>query len=573
MTRSIPESAKRIISAILVTVMTAALLGAVLPQSVSADDSDLINIVLDPGHGGNDPGAVSGERYESDYNYQVASLIAEKLNATGKFRVTMTRSSSEGKTLLERALVADSVSADMLISLHFNSSEDTSLCGTEILCSVLDEWCPLQLANSLLSAVTSAGFPARKVIRKVDTGDSRGVYYWNEEAQWDIPGVYQNRISDYYGVPSWGAKFGYPALIVEHCYLSSASDRAVLARSDTMDKMATAEADAIIKYFTAHTHSYSEQSCDRPASCCLQGVYSEKCIYCGHRRNVTKTPVDPDAHMWVTESSTATCTADGYVNRICHISRNLSEKGYNVSVHEESETIPASGHSYQVTEQREASHGVDGYKKEVCSLCGDVIETVTPGDPHVYTLTDSAAPTCEEAGYNTYVCSVCGDTYTDEIPAAGHDTEITEKKEPTCTEAGSVSYKCKVCGKESTEELPAAGHDFVLKNGEIDCSSSGTEEFVCSRCGETKTDTVEVPEHSFEVKERKTDENGNETVIYVCSVCGVEKTETVTSVNEQEGGSQASYVIFYIVGGAVIAAGAVAAVLFIIRKKKNSTQP
>ena len=72
----------------------------------------------------------------------------------------------------------------MLISLHFNSNPtlDPTLNGVEVLASVLDEWCPTTLASSIASSISKkCGLENGGVIRKKDTGDDRGVYYWNEE--------------------------------------------------------------------------------------------------------------------------------------------------------------------------------------------------------------------------------------------------------------------------------------------------------------------------------------------------------------------------------------------------------
>ena len=240
-------------------------------MALSASAAEKVTVVLDPGHGGSDPGTTVGTRYESEYNYDVAVLLKGYLEETGQFQVYMTRGRDEYKKYLARALVAENVGADILISLHFNSNPalDPSLNGVEVLASVLGEWSPDALSESICASISSAtGLNNGGVIKKADTGDERGIYYWNDELGWDIPGVKTSRKSDYYSMISWGTKLGFPAIIVEHAYLSSPSDLAYCDKPGSLEKMARAEADAIIKYFTGHTHSYVE-SCDRLANCSL----------------------------------------------------------------------------------------------------------------------------------------------------------------------------------------------------------------------------------------------------------------------------------------------------------------
>ena len=103
-------------------ILFAAVLLVALTLSVSADGEEVYTVVLDPGHGGHDPGTDVGTRYESEYNYDVALLLKAKLEAGGNFKVILTRNRSEYKKYLERALVADKANADLLVSLHFNSN-------------------------------------------------------------------------------------------------------------------------------------------------------------------------------------------------------------------------------------------------------------------------------------------------------------------------------------------------------------------------------------------------------------------------------------------------------------------
>lgn len=478
-----------------------------LSVGASADDGKIV-LVLDPGHGGNDPGTTVGTRYESEYNYDIALLLKDRLEETGKFQVYLTRGKNEKPVYLLRAAVADRYNADMLISLHFNSNPtlDPTLNGVEVLASVLDEWCPSTLASSISSSIAKeCGLTDGGVVRKKDTGDSRGVYYWHDELGWDIPGAKTNRVSDYYSMIAWGTKLGFPSIIVEHAYLSNKSDLAFCDSKGGLEKMAEAEAEAIIKYFTGHTHTYGAETCDRRANCCLEGVYSRKCTVCGHRTDVRRTPADPSVHGWTVESKDATCTEDGYLKRECQISRNLSEKGFShISIHNDNVTYPAIGHAYVTEVDTPAGHAVDGLFRQVCSNCSDVVETVRPGDPHIYVNVDSVPVTCTEAGHDTYECSVCRDTYTDEYPATGHSYEA-DGEPLTCAADGTKEYTCTKCGDVTAEAVTVPPHTFeVQEDTPPTCTADGVKREKCQVCGLENVEILPAVGHDYpdEAEER-----------------------------------------------------------------------
>jgi N-acetylmuramoyl-L-alanine amidase len=88
-------------------------------------------IVLDPGHGGQDPGAIgpSGLK-EADVNWRLASILKRRLERA--YRVYMTRNSpATGVSLSARCALANTVQADVFISLHCNSAANREAHGTE----------------------------------------------------------------------------------------------------------------------------------------------------------------------------------------------------------------------------------------------------------------------------------------------------------------------------------------------------------------------------------------------------------------------------------------------------------
>lgn len=77
-------------------------------------------IVIDPGHGGTDPGAVRSGVNEKDITLPV-SLKVEKILRDKGYNVVMTRSTDRYVSLSERANIANNVNADAFVSIHANS--------------------------------------------------------------------------------------------------------------------------------------------------------------------------------------------------------------------------------------------------------------------------------------------------------------------------------------------------------------------------------------------------------------------------------------------------------------------
>lgn len=94
-----------------------------------------LNIVIDPGHGGKDSGAIAvdGYTYEKDLSLLVAENLMEKLNENSEINARITRTRDEYIKLLDRASVSNDNNADLFLSIHFNSSDNSSAKGIEVL--------------------------------------------------------------------------------------------------------------------------------------------------------------------------------------------------------------------------------------------------------------------------------------------------------------------------------------------------------------------------------------------------------------------------------------------------------
>lgn len=93
-----------------------------------------MRIVIDPGHGGSDPGAVGPNGLkEAHVNLAIALKVAEKLRKTG-VEVKLTRSSDVFIDLQPRCDIANSFGADYFVSIHCNSAGTPEAKGTETYC-------------------------------------------------------------------------------------------------------------------------------------------------------------------------------------------------------------------------------------------------------------------------------------------------------------------------------------------------------------------------------------------------------------------------------------------------------
>ncbi|WP_158454080.1 N-acetylmuramoyl-L-alanine amidase [Paenibacillus durus] len=174
-------------------------------------------IVVDPGHGGDDPGMI-GTTYgtmEKDLNLQTALYLHDDLEAAGA-RVTMTRTrDDERPSLSARSELAQSVSADAFISIHFNSS-------------------PKKISGTL-------------------------TFFYSESDDLKLARAIENRLGEGIALKSNGVSFGdyhilrtneTPAALVELGFLTNPDDESIVRRASYQRKAAQAIAEGIADYLS-----------------------------------------------------------------------------------------------------------------------------------------------------------------------------------------------------------------------------------------------------------------------------------------------------------------------------------
>jgi N-acetylmuramoyl-L-alanine amidase len=84
-----------------------------------------VRVMIDPGHGGKDPGATGPTGLkEKDVVLEIGRLVREKLSRFGEYDVRMTRDEDVFIPLEERTAMANGARADLFVSLHINASRD-----------------------------------------------------------------------------------------------------------------------------------------------------------------------------------------------------------------------------------------------------------------------------------------------------------------------------------------------------------------------------------------------------------------------------------------------------------------
>jgi N-acetylmuramoyl-L-alanine amidase len=119
-------------------------------------------IVLDPGHGGSDTGALSMTgQPEKRYTLEVAKRVERKLQARGA-RVVMTRDSDKTVPLAARPEVANSASANIFVSFHFDSSDENNV-ASGYTCYFYHDGDSKKLAEAVNNNMSDLPLPSRGV--------------------------------------------------------------------------------------------------------------------------------------------------------------------------------------------------------------------------------------------------------------------------------------------------------------------------------------------------------------------------------------------------------------------------
>jgi N-acetylmuramoyl-L-alanine amidase len=191
-------------------------LGGVNLLPLNYDPANIL-IVIDPGHGGSEPGAVSRGVFEKDLNLDIALKLNEML-INREFITHITRTNDSFVSLQDRAKIANDLKAEIFVSIHHNALTANSH-GTETLFLSKNNSFSEKLAKKIQEElVRSLNFKDRGIIER--------------------PGLAVLRQTN------------MPAVLVEIGFMSNQRELEEMMKNETKDKAASAILQGILGYFS-----------------------------------------------------------------------------------------------------------------------------------------------------------------------------------------------------------------------------------------------------------------------------------------------------------------------------------
>jgi N-acetylmuramoyl-L-alanine amidase len=214
--------------------------------SLSRSKKGDIVVVLDPGHGGSEEGAIrtwDGVTYsEKAINLKISKATMEELSKYAGVQVYMTRTTDQTMSLEERVNFGASKKATVFISQHINSTanyQDT-ISGAMVFVPSGnyrpdlkgDAW---ELGQAILNELKSLGLDDRGLVKTMSQNNT----------------LYPDgSLADYYGIIRRSVLAGFPGIIVEHGFVNNPEDCVKYYGSDSaIKKMGIQDARAIAKYY------------------------------------------------------------------------------------------------------------------------------------------------------------------------------------------------------------------------------------------------------------------------------------------------------------------------------------
>ena len=229
------------------------LVGDVEEASSVKDAPSRFVVVLDPGHGLGDTGAHYTHNgvtyYERDLNLKIALACKEELEKKG-ITVYMTRYDNNSlPSLTERAKIAANYGADLFVSIHNNAQSAGTAHGSEV-------WVPNGSVYNYYTHEVGEDLGTRIINNLAALGlNKRGVFTRNATPTEKYPNgeTYPTGdISDYYTVINESRRHGIPGMIIEHAYVSNASDAINFLSSDeSLRKLGVSDAQAIYSFYSS----------------------------------------------------------------------------------------------------------------------------------------------------------------------------------------------------------------------------------------------------------------------------------------------------------------------------------
>jgi N-acetylmuramoyl-L-alanine amidase len=243
------------------------LLGMVLSLSACADKHYERIIVIDPGHGGVDPGAIGRTSgiLEKEVALRMGVALRDQLEATGRYQVIMTRADDRSVGLRDRLQIARQSQGELFISLHADSLMSAPAIGGASVYTLSEPAStarPARLASKEDRADILAGID---LSNQEDIAPAASIDLAQREVNGESIRMAELLMQELNGatkmVKRRPAQAGFvvlqspdmPSVLIELGYLSNPADEKALADDTHIARLATAVARAVDVYFGVGT--------------------------------------------------------------------------------------------------------------------------------------------------------------------------------------------------------------------------------------------------------------------------------------------------------------------------------
>lgn len=233
--------------------------GAAPPRSeAQAQPRAIETICIDPGHGGEDFGAIGRSKLkEKDVTLRIALRLKKLIESKTGLRVIMTRDKDNDVSLNSRASIANNQLAQMFVSIHANSSFRKSAYGSETFFVSLQATDPeaLELAQKENQNADDPGEAIQNDELKMILWNMAQTEHIRESSK--LAEFIQNELNDLLGTRNRGVKqapfrvlmrTAMPAVLIETLFISNAAEEKKLQSDDFLDKIAAAIYNGISKF-------------------------------------------------------------------------------------------------------------------------------------------------------------------------------------------------------------------------------------------------------------------------------------------------------------------------------------
>ena len=230
-------------------------------NKISAIENNDFVVVLDPGHGGRDPGAEAGGYRESSLMLELANAVKESLIRNTDFKVVLTRTEDKFLSLEDRITIASQSDANLFISLHADAVIEGEASGTTV-------YLLSDKATDKMSAQLASRHDRSEILRGVDLSglDSQVASVLLDMARQEtkprseavasfILKVFKEKITELSSQPLRYAAFSVlkspdiPSILIEAGFMSTSSDLQNLTTKKWRREFADSLTEAISRWY------------------------------------------------------------------------------------------------------------------------------------------------------------------------------------------------------------------------------------------------------------------------------------------------------------------------------------